>query len=410
MMYSPRSCDTFAVLPPGTEGNCVVFGKNSDRPGEEVQEVVYVPASDHSLPCKLLCTYIEIDQVAHTYATILSKPSWMWGAEMGANEHNVCIGNEAVWTKLNSDEDSQEKLLGMDLLRLGLERAKSALEALHVIVGLIDKYGMGGNCSDTIPDFTYHNSFLIADPQEVWILECAGTIWVAEKITSGVRNISNELSIGTKMDLSCENVEAYAKEKGFWSNAKGPLNFKNAFGVDDDDEESYRYKCGKRLLNQFSEKGQFKETDMFNILRDKRSGICMPSGSFVSTGSQVSVLTKPGSGMPSCHWFTATPDPSRSIFKPFIFADHIDFPPEVVSPVYETGQKVDRRHVLYKNHSSLHRSAHNIGADLWRKKVKDMEDKYIEVVKELSNNFDAKNADAGALFKRAVEEELKMYC
>ena len=64
-----------------------------------------------------MCTYIEIDQAPKTHAVILSKPAWMWGAEMGANEHGVCIGNEAVWTKLNSDDDLTERLLGMDMVR-----------------------------------------------------------------------------------------------------------------------------------------------------------------------------------------------------------------------------------------------------------------------------------------------------
>lgn len=36
---------------------------------------------------------------------------------MGANEHQVCIGNEAVWGRENADGD--EALLGMDLVRLG---------------------------------------------------------------------------------------------------------------------------------------------------------------------------------------------------------------------------------------------------------------------------------------------------
>lgn len=63
----------------------------------------------------LQCTYIEVEQVWKTHAVILSRPSWLWGAEMGANELGVCIGNEAVWTKEPVGEG--EALLGMDLLR-----------------------------------------------------------------------------------------------------------------------------------------------------------------------------------------------------------------------------------------------------------------------------------------------------
>lgn len=50
---------------------------------------------------------------------ILSKPGWMWGAEMGANECGVVIGNEAIWTNDNDgDHDPYVKrLLGMDLVR-----------------------------------------------------------------------------------------------------------------------------------------------------------------------------------------------------------------------------------------------------------------------------------------------------
>ena len=63
------------------------------------------------------CTYIEIDQAEHTHSVVISRPAWLWGAEMGANEHGVCIGNEAVWTKENGPDDLDEKLLGMDLVR-----------------------------------------------------------------------------------------------------------------------------------------------------------------------------------------------------------------------------------------------------------------------------------------------------
>ena len=69
-------------------------------------------------PSHAQCTYTMIPQAKRTHAVILSRPSWLWGAEMGANEFGVCIGNEAVWTTLTDEENlKEEKLLGMDLVR-----------------------------------------------------------------------------------------------------------------------------------------------------------------------------------------------------------------------------------------------------------------------------------------------------
>ena len=125
------------------------------------------------------CTYIEIDSIPKTYSVILSKPVWMWGAEMGSNEHGVCIGNEAIWNRLINDEkDLNKKLLGMDLVRLGLERSRTALEAMDVITKLLKDYGQGGPCSNTQMDFFYHNGFLIADPNEAWIIETVDSEYV----------------------------------------------------------------------------------------------------------------------------------------------------------------------------------------------------------------------------------------
>jgi len=114
----------------------------------------------------------------------LSRPAWMWGAEMGVNSAGVAAGNEAVWTAASDpDVDLRERLLGMDLLRLGLERSSSAEDFVDVVATLLDAHGQGGPCSDIVPDFSYHNSFLVADEMEVWVLETAGRLWAAEKTT-----------------------------------------------------------------------------------------------------------------------------------------------------------------------------------------------------------------------------------
>ena len=47
------SCDTFVALPPATNRDFIVFGKNSDRPQGEVQEVVHFPAATHDAGSKV---------------------------------------------------------------------------------------------------------------------------------------------------------------------------------------------------------------------------------------------------------------------------------------------------------------------------------------------------------------------
>ena len=66
--------------------------------------------------------------------------------------------------------------------RLGLERGKTARESLNVITSHLELYGQGGICYEDKAS-TYHNSFIIADSAEAWVLETAGKFWAAERIT-----------------------------------------------------------------------------------------------------------------------------------------------------------------------------------------------------------------------------------
>ncbi|KAM4626628.1 secernin-3 isoform 1-T2 [Discoglossus pictus] len=414
-MEQPCSCDTFVALPPATVGNRIIFGKNSDRPSDEVQEIVYFPEKTYLTGETLECTYIKIEQVEKTYAVILSRPSWLWGAEMGANEFGVCIGNEAVWGK--EEIDDNEALLGMDLVRLALERAKTAEEALDVIVSLLQKYGQGGNCTEDNMSFTYHNSFLIADRKESWILETAGQYWAAERIEDGIRNISNNLSITTKIDREHPGMREHAKYKGWWD-GKRQFNFAEEYSYFNPSRSSSsgdRFSEGFKLLRK--NKGNITASTMMEILSDKRSGINMVGG-FMTTGSMVSILPQ-DPNQPCCHFFTGTPDPARSVFKPFIFVPEIQQFTNTVSPCFGSNDPVkltprfqtkpDRRHNLYKKHEAALKSMETSQGKMMLDQMKNLEKQKLEEVELLLKDTHLDKSSLVLLFSKCVEAEMEMY-
>ena len=354
-------CDTFVALADATADGSVILGKNSDREPNEGHEVVLVPAGEHSPGDRLRCTYLEIDQAPRTHAVLLSKPYWIWGAEMGANEHGVVIGNEAVFTK--APREQADGLIGMDLLRLGLERAATAEEALDVITSLLSRHGQGGRCGHTA-DLRYDNSFLIADPHGAWVLETAGREWAAERVRSR-RSISNAITIGASADRSSPGLVGLAVDKG-WSRSAADFDF----GRDASDFLYTRFSDARARQCRTTDElaaagGGIDVAAAIRLLRDHGGAdagftpargllgqsVCAHAGYgpvriSQSTGSWVSHLAPDGT---ATHWLTATSAPCTSVFKPVWFDGALPELGARPTGTYDPGS-------LWWRHEDLHRA------------------------------------------------------
>lgn len=321
-------CDTFIALSNCTSDGSVIFGKNSDREANEPQIIEYHPEKNFPKKSILECTYIDIPQVTKTKAVIISRPFWMWGAEMGVNDKGVVIGNEAVFTKLKVTKTNV--LTGMDLLRLALERAASAQEAKKTIIDLLQKYGQGGACGFEDKNFSYHNSFIIAVKKEAWILETAGKFWATKKVTDYYA-ISNGLTIGSDYDEIYSEAVSFATKKGW---IKGAFSFSKAFS-------DYLYTTFSGAKKRQCSATEILKNNYFKMdvsaamthLRNHNSPDFKPSKSLVSnsicahaansltrhasqtTSSMIVHLTK---DKPTI-WVTATAAPCLSVFKPLWF-------------------------------------------------------------------------------------------
>ncbi len=260
-------CDTFLVHGRLTATGRTTLAKNSDREPNEAQYLETFAAADHAPGAQLRCTYIEIPQVARTHAMIGSRPWWMWGFEHGVNEHGLAIGNEAVWSKVPASTEAG--LLGMDLVRLTLERARTADEGLAVLTELLERHGQSGATS-ALREQSYHNSFIIADADGGWNLQTAGRHWVARRI-DGWDAISNIYSIGSDYDRISANAIDHATSQGWFDPKSGkPFDFAAAFA---DTTLTFLPGCAARLhfaqsdLTTLEGQGKIALEDVFALLR-----------------------------------------------------------------------------------------------------------------------------------------------
>jgi len=188
-------CDCLVALAQYSRNGQTLFAKNSDRPAREKQIIRFNPSRRDTKEIK--ATHIAVAPFSgHTLACALSLPEWCWGAEHGVNEAGVAIGNETIYT-VDDPRMAPDALIGMDLVRLALERATTAAEACDVVVALIGEYGQGGSGHDTrggAPRRPYWSSFLIADPVDAWVLETSGST-VSSLQVSSTWAISNRTTI-----------------------------------------------------------------------------------------------------------------------------------------------------------------------------------------------------------------------
>jgi secernin len=317
-------CDSFVAI----TADGVMFAKNSDRDPNESQPLEWIAAADHTEGEQVACTWMEVPQVGHTHAVLISRPWWMWGAEMGANEHGVVIGNEAVFTKGGT---GAKALLGMDLVRLALERATTAEDAVSVMVELLERHGQGGPCSYERPRFTYDNSFLVADATGALVLETAGRQWASEVVRGPGRSISNGLTIPSF-------AKAHANPVRTWvSSASTRRNLT---------EDSACRATGPADLMETLRSHGGSSAPRWSLVHGGLGTPCVHGGGMVASSQTTASWVSDLRGHPR-HWATATSGPCTSLFKPVAVEAPVDLgvPP---SNVFDAGSPWWRHELLHR--------------------------------------------------------------
>jgi dipeptidase len=190
--------------------------------------LAFRPAADHA-PGEMVDVHDwdtgkymgKIKEVAHTYSVVGNM-----------NEYQVAIGE----TTFGGREELVDTTSVMDygtLIYTALQRAKTAREAIKVMTSLAEEYGYASE----------GESFSIADPEEIWIMEMVGkgpkgkgAVWVARRIPDDcVSAHANQARITTfpldKPDecLFSPDVISFAREKGYFNGNNTEFSFSDTY-------------------------------------------------------------------------------------------------------------------------------------------------------------------------------------
>lgn len=232
-MLIPRAhaCTSFLVGKKASTCGSAFITYNADSYGM-YGRLLYYPAARHAKGTmrrivdgdtnKYLCDIPEAEQ---TYAVVGQ-----------INEFQLAITETTFGGRPELDGAGQ----GIDyvsLMTLGLQRAKTAREAIQVMTSLVEKYGFASS----------GESFSIADPNEVWMMEMIskgqnkeGAVWVAIRIPDDCIAAHANHSRIHKFDMKdkenvmyAKDVVEFARKKGYFTGKDSEFSFSNAYAPTD---------------------------------------------------------------------------------------------------------------------------------------------------------------------------------
>lgn len=226
-----EACTSFLIGKKASTCGSTFITYNADSYGM-FGKLVYYPAAKHPKGSlrkiydgdtnKYLC---DIPEAEETYAV------------MGQiNEFQLAITETTFGGRPELDGAGQ----GIDyvsLMTLGLQRAKTAREAIQVMTKLVEKYGYASS----------GESFSIADPNEIWIMEMIGkgtgkegAVWVAVRIPDDCiaahanHSRIHQFNLKDKNNvLYSKDVIKFARERGYFNGKDEEFSFSKAYAPAD---------------------------------------------------------------------------------------------------------------------------------------------------------------------------------
>jgi dipeptidase len=312
------------ALGSATADGQTVFGFNTDHRPPLDQLLTVVPGREHAAGEAVHTQSLEISEARQTYRVIGSKPVGWWGFSHGVNEHAVVAGGTVVRSLLSSSEPG---LTGGDLVRLALERSRTARQAVDCLCTLVERHGQSAGPNAKGPGGSVH-TFLIADPSEGFAVETAGRHWVYQE-NQELRAAGNAAVIRQDWDRISRGLAGSAITNGWWPGDGSKLDFAITLSQDPMGQASGMRRWGRATYLLEQQNGHIDAGFLRRVLSDHYEGthfevnpaapiegpvpICQ-HGFSGTAASLIAQLSADSMHLPICWW--AFGPPCLSVYFP----------------------------------------------------------------------------------------------
>jgi secernin len=215
--------DMVTALPKTTREGLMLFGHNCNRPAGVPQEVVRTVGSAFTPGETLRTASLRLPQVKQTATVLGGRSVGQWGYHHGVNEHGVAVGFTTSRSRLIPDAPG---LTGAELVRLALERAPSAHQAVDLLTDLVGRHGCSSE-PDAPADPPTGVGLMIADSTEAFVLAVSGRHWGLQQV-GGVRALGEVCHIHKDWDRISHGLADDVIERGWWECDGSKVDFADA--------------------------------------------------------------------------------------------------------------------------------------------------------------------------------------
>ena len=256
-------CDMVVAVGPATENGHTLFGTNRHGVPGGGMALRLNPGRAFALGETVQTQVVALPQARQTFTVLGIQPLNTWGYQHGINEHEVVAGCAAWQSKLARD---QPGLAGTDLVRLILERCRSARQGFELLTGLVSRHGQGGGMSTARVTEKDH-IFLLADPTEAYVVEAAGSAWASLEC-SRVRAVSDVGLIRQDWQRLSPGLAEEAIARGWWPDDGSKLDFSASLNVNPAGRESALRRWGRATLLLEEQSGHIDASVFRRLLAD----------------------------------------------------------------------------------------------------------------------------------------------